>query len=314
MLAYEIGGLKVKSEFELPTAIPINTAAIEGADVTIKFRERIEPLVNAALASECVEVGNGDFLFRPARGLTFRVQDGREISISRTPEITDSEVNLFLIGSAWGVLCHQRGLLPLHCSAVQFAARAFAFTGPSGAGKSTLAAGLSQRGRRHLCDDVCVIDVLSDSVALRPMPKGLKLWRDATEALDIERGPPVSSDPRLDKFFVSLPQNDGVAPLNVAALYVLTETEAAVPSISRLRGSAQFQELYSAIYRAEWLDLMRNSSDVFAQIAELAKKIKMFRFARPKDMTRFDESLDLVETHMGELATEGKADGYNHRG
>ncbi len=301
----------VKSELELPTAIPIHAPPIERPDVTIRFCERIEPLANASLANQWLEAGDRDFLFRPTKDLSFRIRDGREISISRTPGVADNEVRLFLVGLAWGVLCHQRGLLPLHCSAVEFADQAFAFTGPSGAGKSTLAAGLSQRGHRHLCDDLCVIDVSCDSVELRHVPKGLKLWRDATEALDIQPGPPVSSDPRLEKFFVSLSRDDGGAPLNVAALYVLTETEAPAPSISELRGGALFAELFSSIYRVDFLSLLRSSHDVFAQIAELSKKISVFRFARPKDMARFNEGLDLVEAHMGEVVAGGHADGRN---
>ena len=312
-LAYEITGLRVRSELDLPAAVPIHASPIESTDVTIRLRERIDPLANTTIANEWIEVGDRDLLFRPAKGLTFRIRNGCEISISKGPEIADSEVSLFLIGTAWGVLCHQRGLLPLHCSAVQFAAQAFAFTGPSGAGKSTLAAGLSQRGRRHICDDLCVVDVFGGGVALRPPQNGLKLCHDAAEALDIERGPPISSDPRLKKFYAPLPEDDCVAPLNVAALYVLTETGAPAPSISRLRGSTLFQELYGSIYRKEWLGLLRDSSDVFAQIAELSRRINVFQFARPKNMALFNEGLDLIEAHMDEIAVGGEANGHDRR-
>ena len=71
--------------------------------------------------------------------------------------VPDSNVRLFLLGSAMGALLHQRGLLPLHTNAVEVGGRAFAFMGKSGAGKSTLAAWFHDRGFRIVADDVCVV-------------------------------------------------------------------------------------------------------------------------------------------------------------
>jgi hypothetical protein len=303
---YEITGLKVRSEFQLPTAIPILTDVTSNTDVTIRFCDGIGSPAKKNFSNEWIEAGDRDFLFRAKPGLAFRIREGCEISIHRAPDVADSDVNLFLIGSAWGVLCHQRGLLPLHCSAIQSATNAFAFTGPSGAGKSTLAAGLSMRGFAHLCDDVCVIDPTDDKLPIRPMPKGLKLWRDATEALGFERGAAVSSDKRLDKFYVSpaispAPSNVGKL-VRIAALYLLDETGGLPPGISKLRGGEHFLELYSSVYRTEWLPWIRDPKEVFAQIAELSAKLELFRFSRPRDMNLFDQGLDVLEAHMADMA------------
>ncbi len=302
MMTYLITGLRVKSEFELWTADPIGTEKFGGTDVTIRFCEEIGSPKNKHFESEWIEAADKDFLFRPKTGLTYRIRGGDEISISRAADIADRDINLFLVGSAWGVLCHQRKLLPFHCSAIQSSGCAFAFTGPSGAGKSTLAAGLSRRGYVHLCDDVSIVDVSNDHMPFYHMPKGLKLWRDAADALGLECGEVVSSDARMDKFHVSFPRNNEELPSNIAALYVLAETDAKSPSISRLRGAKHFQELISSIYRFEWLSLIRDPGEVFVQTAELSKKLKLFRFSRPRNMACFDEGLNLLEAHMAEIA------------
>lgn len=276
-------------------------------DVRIEFCDDAGAPSEPHFASASIVAGERDFLFRPHGSLAFRIRDGARISIGRGPEVHDRDINLYLVGSVWGVLCHQRGLLPLHCSAVRTGGSALAFTGPSGAGKSTLAAGLARRGYAHLCDDVCVLGNDGARTRLHPMPKGLKLWRDAADTLGLERGPRVSADPAMDKFHVSLPRHATEPPLEIGALYELVEADDGKYRISRRRGSAHFEGLYNSIYRLEWLSLLRDPGEVFRHIAELAHRVPVFEFARPRDMAHFDDGLDLLEAHMMRLAREEAA-------
>jgi hypothetical protein len=211
-------------------------------------------------------------------------------------------MHTYLTGSAWGVLCHQRGLVPLHCGVVGLDGRAFAFTGPSGAGKSTLAAGLSGRGFAHVCDDVCVVDPARADLTVRPMPKTLRLRRDAAASLGLACGAPVSS--LIEKYAVVPPRAAAGAPLRLAALYVLDEDPGA-PAITPLRGgAAQFQALLAGVYRSEWLSLLRDPRELFAILAALARRIMLFRFSRPRDLGRFAEGAALLETHIATIAAQ----------
>ncbi len=304
MQTYSIAGLKVASELAIPSATPVGYDPVSQAEVTIRWGEPPRSIPNAKFQDAWIEVGGREFIFRPKDGLTFLVRDGREITVSRTSDISDRDVHLFLVGSVWGILCHQRGLLPLHCSAIEFGDRAIAFTGPSGAGKSTLVAGLSKLGYPHVCDDVCIADLTGDAVRLLPMPKGLKLWGDATDALNMTRGAAVSSDERWDKYYVPVPEYQGPEGLEVSALYVLTDDETAEPGITQLRGSSRFEEVLASLYRYEWLSLMRDPAEVFHQVAALAGRLRVFRFSRPWEMASFDHGLRVLEAHMRRLAAD----------
>jgi hypothetical protein len=299
-----IAGLTVTSELAIPAATPSSYESTAQTDVMIRWGEPPCAIPDAKYRDSWVEIGDQEFIFRPKDGLAFVVRGGREITISRTLEISDSDIYLFLVGSAWGVLCHQRSLLPLHCSAIEFGGRAIAFTGPSGAGKSTLAAGLSKRGYPHLCDDVCIVDLSGGGVRLLPMPKGLKLWGDATVALNMTCEAAISADQRWDKYYVSVPEYEGEERLEISALYVLRSDDTKEPSISLLRGSDRFQAILSNVYRYEWLSLMRDPADVFNQISELVKRLRVFRFSRPWDMSSFDLALNVLEAHIRQLAIE----------
>jgi hypothetical protein len=249
-----------------------------------------------------VEIGEREFVFRPKEGLAFLVRDGREVTVSRAPDVSETDIYVFLMGSVWGVLCHQRELLPLHCSAIEFRGRAIAFTGPSGTGKSTLAAGMLKRGYPHLCDDVCIADQSGGPVRLWPMPKGLKLWGDAAEALDMARGTVVNRSKEWDKYLVPTQAYAGQDWLEISALYVLDGAEDGEIEISRLRGSCRFQEIMSNLYRGEWMNAMRDPAEVFEQVANLAQSVPVYRFSRPRDLAGFERGLAALEAHMHDAA------------
>jgi hypothetical protein len=301
---YVIAGLKVTSDVAMPTATP-SEIPFHASDVTIRIEPGPLAVADATYRDHQIEAAKQDFLFRAMEGLAFQIRNGREIIISRNGKVTDSDVALFLVGSAWGVLCHQRGLLPLHCSAIEVGNKAVAFTGPSGAGKSTLAAGFLQRGYRHLCDDVCIVDLSGKTVSVLPMPKGVKLWRDATDALTLERGPLISSIENLDKHYVAIPGTEIKEPRELSALYVLAEAGGTAPAIEPLRRADCFREVGASIYLCEWLCLLRDRLEIFKMVSDVAQRVRVFRFSRQRDISRFEQGMQMLEKHMERALANG---------
>jgi hypothetical protein len=127
-------------------------------------------------------IPSDEYRFRVQHVGSYWIRAGREIVVTPTPDAGMREVRLFLLGTAWAALCYQRGLLPLHASAVQVGDHAVAFCGATGTGKSTLAAWLSERGYSLISDDRCRFDISPQGQALvYPSARRSKLWRDALE-------------------------------------------------------------------------------------------------------------------------------------
>jgi len=94
---------------------------------------------------------------------TYWVEAGRRVIVQPTMPEDATDIRVFLLGTVLALLCFQRGLLPLHASAVDIGGQALLLSGVSGAGKSTLAAAFSGRGYRLLSDDLCALEMGRDS-------------------------------------------------------------------------------------------------------------------------------------------------------
>ena len=197
---------------------------------------------------------------------------------------------MFLLGSAIGLLLHQRGLVPLHANAVVVEGRALAFTGPSGAGKSTLAAWCHDQGLPVLADDVCVIGMDAGVPTARPGLRRLRLWKDALARSGRDPGdfplsfeddgePYEKYDLRIDDLAVDHP-----VPLGAVAIL----SEGPVIAVERLTGLAAAEALIANTYRGEYVHGAGGSERHFQTCLALARAVPVLAIARPRSLEDFD--------------------------
>jgi hypothetical protein len=220
---YVMCGWRVRSELSLPEAAPW-TGDDRSADITIRFG----PAPNVASPIRegrpgVAQIGrNGDCCLEVPGVARYFVTEGRHVTVEPQGDPDGLLLRAWLLGSVLGILCHQRGLFPLHASCVRIGGYAVALTGRPGAGKSTLAAALVQRGHGLVCDDVCVIDVAgSDRPMVLPSFPRLKLWEDAMERLAIPREGVPRGNPDLPKFHFCQPGRFDPSPVELGAIYSL---------------------------------------------------------------------------------------------
>lgn len=283
---YRLFGLTIRSELELPELPPI---ADEGPpDVVISVGD-VPPAGPGVIAIPDVA--------------TFRVTEGSRIVVDAVPEAARRNVRLFLLGSAMGLLLHQRGLLPLHASAVEIDGKAVAFMGASGAGKSTLAAWFHDRGHRILADDVLVVRFGADgqAMALPGMPR-LRLWKEALELSGREpRGfeRSYAGDDDWEKYDVPLPVHAPSAKgLPLAVLYQLGF---AAPGIRSLNGLAAAETVFANTYRGRFVAEAGNPTAHMQSCLALVERTPVFEFTRPRDFDCLAPGLERVLAHARRL-------------
>ena len=154
---YRVSGLSVASEIALPGLIAGTAGA--APQVTIRRGAVPENLPEPSASGPTWQVAGKQFLLRIPDIARFLLNDGREIVFAPESDDNVADIPIFILGTVFGILLHQREQIVLHASAVRVQGRAVLFCGASGAGKSTLAAALAQRGYSLVTDDFCTLSI-----------------------------------------------------------------------------------------------------------------------------------------------------------
>ena len=198
---YHAFGLNIDSELLLPDMPKISGTT----DVVIQYGPVPEAIPDASLVGVRYQATPRAFLLRVDGIASYYVKNGRAIIIEPENGVAEEEIRLFLLGSVMGGLLYQRGILPLHASAVEVDGGAVLFMGPSSIGKSTLAGGFQEKGYPLLADDVCGANLNGHKIAqVAPGFPWLKLWGDALKRFKRDESglSRVRLNPDFDKFFV----------------------------------------------------------------------------------------------------------------
>ena len=222
MYFYRISGLSVGSEIALPGLNTINAQATP-PDVAVRRRPVPAELEDATTLGPTWQISGDRFLLRIPNVARFLLSGGHEIGFEPEADAELADIPIFILGTVFGILLHQREQIVLHASTVRVNGKAVLFCGASGVGKSTLAAALAQRGYPLVTDDFCTLAVQEKGPPIvYPDGRQLKLWAQAIERLKLadRRGDRVRS--RLEKFYVD-PAEAFADPLPLGAVYNLRE-------------------------------------------------------------------------------------------
>jgi len=292
---YYVFGLRVRSTLPLPELI--SAADTDLPDVTISCG----PVPEANGAQPGLSVVDGALVLVIVGIAKFRIESGERITVEPEPGVPDRNVRLYLLGSAFGALLHQRGLLPLHANAIEIGSKAVAFMGSSGEGKSTLAAWFHDRGYRVVADDVCVVRLAPDCRAYAsPGQQRLRLWREALEASGRDPSTYARSfvgREDIDKFDVPFElQRRRAEDCELAGIYVLVTADRF--SIEQLGGLQAAEALFSHTYRGRYIHDAGSQQQHWQSAVTLVRYIPIFRIDRPRDLSLLDEQGRLILDHV----------------
>lgn len=298
---YSVFGLRVRSELALPELFPVNG---EGdADVTIRLGSIGDPQQEEGL--HAVE---GALLFVISKVGRYRIADGGEILVEPAPGAPERNVRLYLLGSAFGALLHQRGLLPLHANAVEIDGRAVAFMAESGGGKSTLAAWFHDRGYRVIADDVCVIHFDEGRPHAAPGLPRLRLWLEALEFTGRDRSgyhrSYVAESESFDKFDVPINSAAAVqSHVPLSAVYLLDRGGGF--SITELTGVAAIEAVFANTYRGSYVSAANGEESHWLSAVRLVQETPVYCVSREWGLASQDEQYcRLLEHASGDVRSD----------
>lgn len=305
-LQYKAFGLSVHSDMVLPE-LSVNESDSLMADVLVKVDAFLKNGFDAR-PYDFIAEDNMVTVKMPDAGV-FRVQDGDKIIVSPYAGADEDLIRLYVLGTCFGIVLLQRGIYPLHGSALAINGKAYAIVGQSGAGKSTLASALIGKGCRLLSDDVIAVsfDRLAGQPIVAPSYPQQKLWQNSLEAMGHNYEALRSIFGRETKYCVPLTDSFHTAPLPLGGIFELVKTAGEPDGISLKRAGKleRLPLLFRHTYRYQLIERMNVMKWHFEQSAALASRLPVYQMSRGHGAFTAPQLAELV---LNTIATEGIAD------
>lgn len=308
---FNFGPFRFESEIDIPELRASELRGSTGSGervVSICLGGVPRAIVGAVPCGDGCQVALTKYLLDIPGTARYYVSNGNEVRLEIAPGAPIANVSTYLLGSVFGVLCHQNGLLPLHASAVEDGDVVTAFLGDSGAGKSTLAACLQRRGHRIVSDDICLLQPDSGSAVMGVVPVAdwLKLWDESLQYLGetpAEQNRVFSTD---DKYRVFL-AGTGSERRRLGRVVMLARdpNPQAEPSLQPLPLLDAIAAVMEMVYVSYVPALAGQQSRVFEQCAKVFQHARAYRLTVPWGLDRMESVLDLLERDV--LASTRKA-------
>jgi hypothetical protein len=293
---YLVGGITLVSEIALPELPLIQQQDATPHQVTIRLGEIPRRLPDAVEVDPDCFATTTQYLLCVSGIARYLVTEGREIVVDPDASAVPLDVRAYLLGAMFVVLCQQRGLLPLHASAVAGKSGVVAFLANSGQGKSTLAAHLVQRGFRVIADDICLIDATPPGDAMViPTAPWLKLWRNSLENLgrQAEGLDRVFSDD--DKYRLPLAPVLQPEPICKVVFLEGTEGSANATVIEEVPRVEAVPLLMNLTHHSYVLEATGQREENFLRCGRVLSQARAYRLIRPWGLMHLKSTVDAVE-------------------
>ena len=288
---YKAFGLTIHSELECPE-LKVSSGEIVVSIVLGKVPDKIDdPVFTGVRFQTKVD----EFLLHVDNVAKFYVTNGNTITIEPFPNAEQDDIRLFLLGSAFGALLHQRGLLPIHGSAINIDGSAVIFSGHSGAGKSTIAAAFYKRGYPILSDDVCVLSLSPEGKPiLYPGYPQMKLWADSIQKLGDQPSQFPTIRKRIEKHNIPVTSGFCELPLPLKKIFIVSSQNLNKIEVELVKGIEKFSLLKNHTYRFNFIAGAKMRTAHFGYLDSIAKQIDVIKITRPNGKFLFDEIINIV--------------------
>jgi hypothetical protein len=301
---YLLGEITLFSEIVLPELPLIQRERATPHPVTIRLGNVSHHLPGAVEVDPDCFATPSQYLLRIHGTARYLVTNGQEVVVSPEANANPLDVRGWLLGNIFVTLCQQRGLLPLHASAVSSEPRngrqgVAAFLARSGQGKSSLAAHLAQRGLRVVADDVCLIDPTpADEVLVTPSTPWLKLWRNSLQNLGRQAEGLERVLSEHDKYRLPLEAASKREPIRKLVFLEAHEESSSGIRIEEVPRVKAVPLLMNLTHHAYVLEATGQLQETFLRCGRVLSQARAYRLIRPWGLDHLQSTVDAVEKFL----------------
>lgn len=226
---------------------------------------------------------------------SFRITNSKNIEWSPLNNmVPEEDIRIFLLGSAFGALLIQKGILLFHGNALQKDGKAIACLGHSGSGKSTLAYALMQEGWELLADDL--VAITKDGYVL-PGIQRIKLWRDSAEAFGLDTNSLLPIRKGVEKYSIDFKSQNEPRKNKLLTIYLIFNQEIEIKDkrIKTLnKEKVAAKRLINQVFRPRFVKGLKRESDNFIAISKLIKSVPVKILPKPAGIEMMQKWLSTI--------------------
>ncbi|WML25133.1 aldolase [Neobacillus sp. OS1-33] len=293
-VVYNAFGFSVKSRIPFPELLVVDNER-DSIDIEIELKDLSKLWVELSDSQSTLVMNETLVMFKVADTAIFLVEEGSRITVSPLNEYKEDVIRLYLLGSCMGAILMQRGIIPLHGSAVAINGKAYAIIGDSGAGKSTLASAFLQKGYQLLTDDVIGVYFTNDNVPMViPSYPQQKLWQKSLDAFGIDNREFRPVYQRETKFAIPIKDQFISNPLPLAGLFELAITENEEIELKQIEGLSRLQTILIHTYRNFLIQNLGLSNWHFTNSTKIVNRATMYQLRRPNNSFTVNELVSQI--------------------
>lgn len=296
MFNYSYLGLKIRSDLEFLQLMKDDIAGVP--DVLIQANSNQE-----ALLEQCKQSGyeiTPDFSWFANPTAYIEIIKGKKIIYTFYPDQNLKLLQAYILGYAMAMLCLQRGLLAIHCSAIAVNGKAYLISGESGSGKSTITSYfLQSEDNGFLADDMTVVGKDRDGIVyVWPAFPYQKLCKDAAIAQGYKLDELIYVDEYKDKYLVPCKQQFCFDKVPIGGmLYLYTHDEESV-KYSQLHGIENFSVCINNLFLRRVLGKEKFAPYIGQKCLEIAAQVRACVIGRPKEVDSREEIISYVRNFI----------------
>ena len=254
-------------------------------DVTILITEQKTQVNSPLYSDEWNQINQNDFALDAEGVAWFYAKNGNYIEIFPYENYNQHTLELYLNGSVYGAILHQRLILPLHGSSFNYLGNGIMVCGDSGVGKSSITAAFSLNGAAFLTDDITPVLFTDNNPQIWAISDRIKLWADSLKQLKLEKTGLHQIDAETEKFFFPINRSKGII-FPIHQIFLLGIHDQPGIKFQKITGIEKFTAIRNEIYRSEYLlGMPECEPSYFNQITCISKEISVIKVLRPTNIT-----------------------------
>ena len=251
------------------------------SDVTLMKVDETRRVQKPEYADRLWQMNQNEFAMQVDEVGTFYACDGNRVEYAPENGVSLASLEVYLNGSVYGAILHQRKILPIHGSSFIEKGMGIMLCGESGAGKSSLTAAFCLDGAEFLTDDVTPIVFKNQLPEIMPLSDRIKLWQDCLKQLERKEETLVPIWEGETKYYYPMEKNmRHSVPLE--QVFIIETGDFEQVEHSPVTGVEAFSAIRNEVYRWEYLSAMPESEKRYLeQLIIMSTRLKITRIKRP---------------------------------